>query len=61
MEHSTNEQLLARVAQHRERMAALGVQVIQDSRYSKAERNELTRAVEEYYSDVAKYWTPEDG
>ena len=61
MEHSTNEQLLTRLAQHRERMADIGVQVIQDSHYSKAERNELTRAVEDYYTEVSKYWTPEDG
>ena len=61
MEHSNQEQLLTRLAQHRERMAGIGVRVIQDSHYSKAERNELTRAVQEYYAEVSKYWTPEDG
>jgi hypothetical protein len=61
MQHSNSEQLLTRLAQHRERMADIGVRVIQDSHYSKAERNELTQAVEEYYADVSKYWTPEDG
>jgi uncharacterized protein YfkK (UPF0435 family) len=61
MQHSNSEQLLTRLAQHRERMASLGVRVVQDSHYDKAERNELTRAVEDYYTEVSKYWTPEDG
>jgi hypothetical protein len=61
MDNSNSQQLLTRLAQHRERMADIGVRVIQDSHYSKAERNELTQAVEEYYSEVSKYWTPEDG
>jgi hypothetical protein len=61
MEHNTTEQLLTRLAQHRERMAGLGVTVIQESHYSRAERNELTKAVEDYYAEVSTYWTPEDG
>ena len=60
-EHSNQTELLARLAQHRERMAQLGVTVVQESQYSKADRNALTQAVEEYYQDVTRYWTPEDG
>jgi anti-sigma regulatory factor (Ser/Thr protein kinase) len=61
MDNSNSQQLLTRLAQHRERMASLGAHVVQESHYSKAEQNELTQAVEEYYSEVSKYWTPEDG
>ena len=56
-----NSELLTRLAQHRQRMESLGVRVVQDSRYDRAERNELTQAVEDYYAEVSKYWTPEDG
>jgi hypothetical protein len=42
-------------------MAQLGVTVVQESQYSKADRNALTQAVEDYYQDVTRYWTPEDG
>lgn len=61
MDNSNSEQLLTRLAQHRQRMESLGVRVVQDSRYDRAERNELTQAVEEYYRDLNRYWTPEDG
>jgi thiamine biosynthesis lipoprotein ApbE len=61
MQHSNSEQLLTRLAQHRQRMTQLGVTTVQQSHYSKQERNELTQAVDDYYEDVAKYWTPEDG
>ena len=60
-EHSNQTELLTRLAQHRERMAQLGVTVVQESQYSKADRNALTQAVEDYYQDVTRYWTPEDG
>jgi hypothetical protein len=61
MQHSNSEQLLTRLAQHRQRMTELGVTTVQQSHYSKQERNELTQAVEDYYRDVTHYWTPEDG
>ena len=60
-DHSTPEQLLTRLAEHRQRMTQLGVTTIQQSHYSRQERNELTKAVEDYYQDLSKYWTPEDG
>ena len=59
--HSDSQELLTRLAQHRQRMASLGVTVVQESNYSRAEQNELTQAVEDFYRDVSTYWTPEDG
>ena len=61
MQDSTSEQLLTRLAQHRQRMTELGAATVQQSHYSKQERNALTQAVEDYYEDLSKYWTPEDG
>jgi hypothetical protein len=60
-DNSTPEQLLTRLAEHRARMAELGAPTVQASRYDRAERNQLTQAVDDYYTQLTNYWTPEDG
>jgi hypothetical protein len=60
-DHSTPQQLLTRLAQHRQRVAELDPQVVQAAHYPRQDNNELTRAVEDLYKDLSTYWTPEDG
>jgi hypothetical protein len=59
--HSTQEQLLTRLAQHRQRVAELDPSVVQAAHYPRQDNNELTQAVEDLYKDLSTYWTPEDG
>lgn len=49
--------MLTRLAQHRERLAH--VNDLPHTRYSKAENNALTQAVNEYWRDMAEYYDRE--
>jgi len=49
--------MLARLAVHRARMAT--VNDLPHTRYSKAENNALTQAVNEYWRDMAEYYDRE--
>lgn len=55
--NETTQAMLARLALHRERMGT--VNDLTHTRYSKAENNALTQAVNEYWQDMAAYYERE--
>lgn len=57
LDNSTRQEMLARLAQHRERLAT--VSNLPSTRYDRAENNQLTQAVNEYWSDMSAYYEAE--
>jgi hypothetical protein len=54
-----NEHVLARLAQHRDRMAEAGLGALQSARFDKTRDDIITREIETYWSDMNKYFEQE--
>lgn len=57
IDNSTREQMLARLQQHRERMAS--VDNIASARYDSRNADAIVNEINEYWSDMAKYYDRE--
>jgi len=54
-----NEHVLARLAQHRDRMAEAGLGALQSARFDKTRDDIITREIETYWSDMNQYFDQE--
>ena len=57
IDNSTYEKMLARVQQHRDRMAS--VDNIASARYDSRDTNVIVDEINEYWADMAKYYDRE--
>mgnify|MGYP000538776746 CR=1 FL=1 len=56
---STEEQMLKRLAEHRERMALAGRGTLLTARFDREKENAITREIESYWKDMTDYYERE--
>lgn len=53
------QNILARLAQHRDRMAEAGLGQLQSARFDKTRNDIITREIEDYWRDMNSYYDRE--